>query len=144
MPAYFVAEITRIILSVYTERRNVTPGGRLAPSLGNRKQMLSSWPSPPSSCAPDSSSVCSSQHSTHFKATQRHGLWEHTHAWCPEPGARIHKQACPQKPGLLAIKSPFCWPHLGWTACFDTQIMTEKWLPWSSKRTHPVTSHSYL
>lgn len=47
MLAYSVAEIMRIILSVYTEWRNATPGGRLALSLGNRKQMLSSWPAPP-------------------------------------------------------------------------------------------------
>lgn len=43
MPAYFVAEITRVIFSVYTEQRNVTPGRRPGPqSLGNRKQMSSS------------------------------------------------------------------------------------------------------
>ncbi|CAO2588319.1 hypothetical protein LEMLEM_LOCUS4923 [Lemmus lemmus] len=28
----------------------------------------------------------------------------------------------PRNRGLLAIKSLFCCPHLGWTACFDTQI----------------------
>lgn len=124
MPAYFVAEITRIILYVYTERRNwrnVTPGECLAPSLGNRKQMLSSWPSPPSSCAPFSSSV----HLSTVLISKPHkdmgcGNTLTRGALNQVPGFR--NKLVPRNRGLLAIKSLFCCPHLGWTACFHTQI----------------------
>lgn len=96
MPAYFVAEIMRIILSVYTEWRNATPGGRLAPSLGNRKQMLSSWSTPPAALL----SLPLSLHlSTALISKQLKGRGcENTgRPWHTEPGAKIHKQACPQK-----------------------------------------------
>lgn len=72
MPAYFVAEIMRIILSVYTEWRNATPGGRLAPSLGNRKQMLSSWSTPPAVPLSLPSLCISAQHS--FQSNSKAGL----------------------------------------------------------------------
>lgn len=116
MLAYSVAEIMRIILSVYTEWRNATPGGRLAPSLGNRKQMLSSRPAPPAALLslPLSlhlSTVLISKQLKGSRCENTLGLW-HT-----EPGAKIYKQACPQKPGagvwwvggwrLLATKPSF-------------------------------------
>lgn len=81
MPAYFVAEITRVIFSVYTEWRNVTPGRRPGPpSLGNRKQMSSSvFPNVPSALfAPSSHSpqACSSpshKHNPPFRSAR--GKW---------------------------------------------------------------------
>lgn len=76
MPAYFVAEITRIILSVYMERRNVTPGERPgSQGLGNRKQMLSSplFSHPPPASTLFLSAPPSQQHSPHFRSTQ--GKW---------------------------------------------------------------------
>lgn len=122
MPAYFVAEITRIILSVYTERRNVTPGGRLAPSLGNRKQMLSSWPPLPPAALP---SLPLSVHLSTVLISKPHkdtgcGNTLMRGALNQVPG--FINKLVPRNRGLLDVKSPFCWSHLGWTACFDTQI----------------------
>lgn len=104
MPAYFVAEITRIILSVYTERRNVTPGGRLALSLGNRKQMLSS--APPPAALP---SLPLSVHLSTALVSKQHkdmGCGNTLMLWHTEPGAKIHKQACPQKLGGYLLLIP--------------------------------------
>lgn len=104
MLAYSVAEIMRIILSVYTEWRNATPGGRLALSLGNRKQMLSSWPTPPAALL----SLPLSLHLSTVlisKQLQGRGCENALRQWHTEPGAKIYKQACPQK--LFATKPSF-------------------------------------
>lgn len=101
MLAYSVAEIMRIIFSVYTEWRNATPGGRLALSLGNRKQMLSSWPTPPAVLL----SLPLSLHLSTVlisKQLQARGCENALRQWHTEPGAKIHKQACPQKLGTGA------------------------------------------
>lgn len=54
---------------------------------------------PPLQLCPCLSPVSASQHSTHFKATQRQGCENTGRPWHTEPGAMIHKQACPQKRG---------------------------------------------
>lgn len=95
MLAYSVAEIMRIILSVYTEWRNATPGGRLAPSLGNRKQMLSSWPNPPAALLPLPLSLHLSTVliSKQLKGRRREDTLR---LWHTEPGAKIINKLVPR------------------------------------------------
>lgn len=106
MPAYLVAEITRIIVSVYTERRNVTPGGRLAPSLGNRKQMLSSWPTPPAALPSLPLSLYLST-ALILKQHKDMGCGNTLMLWRTEPGAKIYHKLVPRNWGLLAIHPCF-------------------------------------